>query len=270
VSGSLPTAAGGRARRNGADGLSDSLLASGRAAPSVLTVPFVVDGRVTGLLSAVSAARDAFGDTDQQRLQALAEGSGPVLHRAWLGEMERVRRGRMAALTEASGLLGHGLATKDIMALAARVTVPRLAPWCAVLLPDKTGRLRAAHVHHAEAGCREALTWLLRRLCEAPERDIPGHPGGHGPGWRWPLSSVKLTGAPAGTPELAAEAGWCFPLGEPTDGQGLLVIGNDSGPRLPREVAALAADLARRIGLALSTAAASSPAARPGAPAAAV
>jgi hypothetical protein len=54
--------------------------------------------------------------------------------------------------------------------------------------------------------------------------------------------------------ELAAGVAWCFPLGEPGDAAGVLVIGDSGQDRLPRDVAALAADLACRIGLALSRA----------------
>jgi hypothetical protein len=61
-------------------------------------------------------------------------------------------------------------------------------------------------------------------------------------------------GAPAGVAELAAGVAWCFPLGEPGDAAGVLVIGDSGQDRLPHDVAALAADLACRIGLALSRA----------------
>jgi hypothetical protein len=61
-------------------------------------------------------------------------------------------------------------------------------------------------------------------------------------------------GAPRGVAELAAGVAWCFPLGEPGDAAGVLVLGDGGQDRLPRDVAALAADLACRIGLALSRA----------------
>ena len=46
---------------------------------------------------------------------------------------------------------------------------------------------------------------------------------------------------------------WCLPLGV-GEGGGLLAVGHRRDERLPREVAGLAADLACRIGLALSNA----------------
>jgi hypothetical protein len=59
-------------------------------------------------------------------------------------------------------------------------------------------------------------------------------------------------GAPPGVAELAAGIAWCFPLGEPGDAAGVLVIGDGGQDRLPHDVAALAADVACRIGLALN------------------
>jgi hypothetical protein len=71
------------------------------------------------------------------------------------------------------------------------------------------------------------------------------------PGRRWPLVVGDTDGAPPGVTELAAGVAWCFPLGEPGDAAGVLVIGDGGQDRLPHDVAALAADLACRIGLAL-------------------
>ncbi|HEV2372640.1 MAG TPA: ATP-binding protein [Streptosporangiaceae bacterium] len=258
VAGSMPSLPGDQPGGPGGAGVSEDLLvslpASGPAAPSVVTVPFIVDGRVTGLLAAVSAGSSRFTEADNHRLQALADECGPVLYRAWLTEMERVRRGRMAALAEASGLLGHGLDEADILALAGRVTVPRLAPWCAVLLGDDAGGLRPALVRHAQAGRRDALAWLLGRLCETGAWGVPLPEAASGQGWRRPLSLAGQNGVPAGVDAFAAEVAWCFPLSSPKEGGGMLVVGSASSPRLPREVAALAADLACRIGIALDAA----------------
>ena len=74
------------------------------------------------------------------------------------------------------------------------------------------------------------------------------------PGRRWPLVVGDTDGAPPGVAELAAGIAWCFPLGEPGDAAGVLVIGDGGQDRLPHDVAALAADLACRIGFALNRA----------------
>jgi len=220
--------------------------------PSVLTVPFIVDGRVTGLLAAVAARPGTFGDGDTAKLQRLADTSGPQLQRAWLDELERVRRGRIAALAQTRALLTGGLSQQEIVTLAGIAAVPGLAPWCALLLPDADGALRPAHVRHADEAAAGALTGLLGRGLEtAPPAPAAPRPG-DGPGWRWRLPAAP----PCGAPDLGGAAGmaaaWCFPLGQPGEADGLLVIGGDRGGRLSREVAALASDLACRVGLALA------------------
>ncbi len=249
------------------------------SSPSVVTVPFVVDGRVTGLLAAASETAGKFGDPETARLQWLADRSGPALQRAWLGELERIRRGRISALAEARGLLTGGLCRDDIMALAGRATVPRLAPWCAVLTPPGDALagdalaggalaggalaggaqggagLRTSYARHTDERLARALPWLLDRVCQVAAPDFPARRGADTrPGRRWPLVTGDMAGAPPEAAELAASTAWCFPLGDPQDAVGVFVIGDGGEDRLPQEVAAVAADLACRVGLALGSA----------------
>jgi anti-sigma regulatory factor (Ser/Thr protein kinase) len=225
------------------------------AAPSVLTVPFVVDGQVTGLLAAVSGIPGRFGDPEADRLQRLADRSGPGLLRAWLAELERLRRSRIAALTQARGLLSGGRGRDEILELAGRAVVPGLAPWCAVLLLDGAPVLRTCYARHARDPLAGALPWLLDRVCQMTAPDFAsGRGAAPRPGRRWPLVVGDTDAAPPGVAELATETAWCFPLGEPGDAAGVLVIGDGGQDRLPHDVSALAADLACRIGLALNRA----------------
>jgi hypothetical protein len=240
--------------------------------PSVVTVPFVVDGRVTGLLSAASLALGKFGDQETARLQWLADRSGPALQRAWLAELGRVRRGRINALAESRGLLTGGLGREENMVLLGRSAVPRLAPWCAVLTlpgdrvpgdalsgdglrPDALtagAGLRTSYARHTDDRLTGALAWLLDRACQVAAPDFPaGRAAAARPGSRWPLVAGDMDGAPPGVAELAGRTAWCFPLGDPASAAGVFVIGDGGEDRLPHEVAALAADLACRAGLAL-------------------
>jgi anti-sigma regulatory factor (Ser/Thr protein kinase) len=271
-----PAASSGRPERDPAT----ALRASMTPAPSVLTVPFIVDGRVTGLLSAVSARPGAFGETESATLQRLADTCGPRLQRSWLDELERVRRGRIAALAQTRALLAGRLSRQEIMTLAGVVAVPRLAPWCALLLPEgdlppdaevaprhggEPGRaapLRPAYVRHVDESRAGVLTLALTRACDSgpppggpavrqaagPMSGEPAARPSGGPGWPWRLALPTGPAAAAFAPGTA----WCFPTGETGEAQGLLVIGTGRGGRLSREVAALAGDLAYRIGLALA------------------
>jgi anti-sigma regulatory factor (Ser/Thr protein kinase) len=231
--------------------------AAAGTAPSVLTVPFVVDGRVTGLLAVESATAGRFHDNEATRLQHLADRWGPTLERARLSELERIRRGRISALAQARGLLAGRVDTDDVLALAGETAVPRLVPWCAVLLPAEGMGLRVVYARHMDEEWSPALAWLLDRVAEkAAGAEPPPRPVGPrrpGPMWRWPLAAAVLAEAPIGADALAAETAWCFPLGTDSD-EGVLAVGHRREERLPRELAELATDLACRIGLALDNA----------------
>ena len=234
---------------SGSEMLPDGKSAAG--APSLVTVPFVVDGQVTGLLVAAAAAPGRFGDRQTALLQQLADRSGPALQRAWLAGLERLRRGRITALAQARGLLTADLGRDEILEQADGAVVPRLAPWCGVLLPDGAG-LRTCYARHAEDSLASALPWLLDQVGQLTVPDFSARPGcAPRPGRRWPLVVGNTDGAPPGVAELAADTAWGFPLGEPGHATGVLVIGDSGQDRLPHDVAALAADLACRIGLAL-------------------
>jgi anti-sigma regulatory factor (Ser/Thr protein kinase) len=231
-----------------------SMQASSEPVPSVLTVPFLVDGSVSGLLAVVSAPPRRFSEAEAARLQRLADACGPPLQRAWLGELERIRRGRIGAFAEMRGLLAAGLEPAEIMTIAGHAAVPRLVPWCAVLLHSGDAGLRAAYARHADHTLGSSLGWLLEQACETAALDPSWwQRAGSGTGVRWPLAFPASNGAPAGADQLAGDIAWSFPFGG-DGGQGLLVVGNGREGRLPREVAALAADLAGRVGLALASA----------------
>lgn len=224
----------------------------GVAEPSVVTVPFVVDGRVTGLLAAASAASRRFGDDEAARLQRLADRWGPQLERAQTRELERLRRGRIGMLAEARGLLRGNLTRGEAMAMAGRAAVPRLVRWCAVLVPSNAG-LRTVYARHAEECLSEALTWLLDQVSDLAVRggSSPPLPAVHGPAWRWPLRVPPGGQAPSGVSEMVSDIAWCYPLGMDA---GVFAVGLPRGGRLPREPAQLVADLACRLGVALEAA----------------
>ena len=216
------------------------------ASRSVMTVPFLVEGRVTGILAVASGVPDTFEEGDSARLQRVADRMALSLERARLGELERARRGRVSFLAEASDLLAGTLDQEKIIALAAQLVVPRLASWCAVLLNDDAGTPRPAYVWHAEESRLDALAKLLDTV---PVPEVPSR-GGRS----WSLALDDTAGLPPDTVELASDAAWCFPLAARGRSLGVLVIGRVRGNSLPREVTELAEDLARRTALAVDNA----------------
>ncbi|MFI5062918.1 MAG: SpoIIE family protein phosphatase [Streptosporangiales bacterium] len=222
-----------------------------RSAPSVTTVPFLVEGRVTGVLAVAAMLPGRFGDSDVQRLQQLADSMAPVLERSRLAELEQARRARIAVLAEASELLSGPLDADVVVATAGQVVVPRLAEWCALLIAGPDGDLRVAAARHADEAARDALTWLLERGCATVPWPGPQPADRAGDPWRWPLSGAVPAGAPPGAAELAARGAWCFPLAGRAGPLGLLVLGGPHAGRPSREVLSLAQDLAGRVALAV-------------------
>jgi len=258
-----------------------------RTAPSVATVPFIVDGRVTGVLAVAAVLPGRFGDSDVQRLQQLADSMAAPLERARLAGLERARRARIDVLAEASELLAGPLDADRILAVAGQVAVPRLAEWCAVLAAGPDPALSVLAARHADERQAAALSWLLEQAKASAPWPHPGRPGGAPlprAAQRWPLAGAGpagpagaadapagqaglasapadapagrpgLASAPAGVAELAARGAWCFPLAAPGGVLGLLVLGGPHTGRPSREVLSLAEDLAGRIALALENA----------------
>ena len=162
-----------------------AVFADGATAKSLVTVPFLVDGRVTGVLGAAATAPDRFDGSDAAKLQRVADRVAMSLERARLSELERMRRGRIGFLAEASELLASTLDQEKTISLIAQLIVPRLASWCAVLLADDTGSLHPAYVWHADESLIDPLAGLLA-IAGPPEADEAGQSWslamGDGPG----------------------------------------------------------------------------------------
>jgi GAF domain-containing protein/anti-sigma regulatory factor (Ser/Thr protein kinase) len=221
-----------------------------RTAPSVSTVPFMVDGQVTGVLAVAAARPGRFAEGEVRRLQQLADQMAPALERARLAELERARRARIGVLAEAGTLLAGPLDQDRILAVAGQVAVPRLAAWCAVLLSGPGGDLRLTVARHADESQAGALTWLLNLGCDLAPPAIAAD-SRDGAARSWPLAALVPAQAPAGVADLAARGAWCFPLTTRGGPLGLLILGGPHGGRPSREVQRLAEDLAARIALAL-------------------
>jgi serine phosphatase RsbU (regulator of sigma subunit)/anti-sigma regulatory factor (Ser/Thr protein kinase) len=214
---------------------------------SLLTVPLAVEGRVTGMLAVAAAAPDRFAEADLARVQQVVDRVALPLERARLTEHDRIRRARLSFLAEASDLLAGSLDQEKTIALAAQLVVPRLAAWCAALLPEENGELSPAYVWHADESLADTLTSLLNA---APAPEV-----GLGDGAReWSLGRLPAEpGSPAAA-ELASDPAWCFPLVARDRSLGAFVIGRPRGGALAREAVELAEDLTRRVALALDNA----------------
>jgi serine phosphatase RsbU (regulator of sigma subunit)/anti-sigma regulatory factor (Ser/Thr protein kinase) len=237
------------------------LLSGGGMARSQMSVPFLVDGRVTGVLGVGSALAGTFRESDETRLQNVADRVAMSLERLRLTELERVRRGRVAFLAEASELLSSTLDQRQAIALTAQLVVPRLASWCAVLLAEDSGAMRPAYVWHEDESKIDVLARLLDEI-EPPvlSSGVPGVPVSGAPArtvQSWSLAVPPGAGSDAA--QMASDSAWCFPLTARGRGLGAVVIGRPRADRRwqdppLRESLELAEDLTRRAALALDNA----------------
>jgi serine phosphatase RsbU (regulator of sigma subunit)/anti-sigma regulatory factor (Ser/Thr protein kinase) len=228
---------------------------------SLLTVPLAADGRVTGMLAVAAAEPGRFTEADLARVQHVADQVALPLERARLTEQDQIRRARLSFLAEASDLLAGSLDQEKTIALAAQLVVPRLAVWCAALLPDSGGELKPAYVWHTDESLVDGLTSLLNQI--PPPQVIPGD--GAQP---WSLAGPARPSTPPASPETvlgpeprlataadpAADPAWCFPLVARDRSLGVIVIGRPREGALAREAVELAEDLTRRVALALDNA----------------
>jgi serine phosphatase RsbU (regulator of sigma subunit)/anti-sigma regulatory factor (Ser/Thr protein kinase) len=182
-------------------------------------------------------------DAHLDRMQQIADRVTASLERARLSEHDRAWRGRMSFLAEASHLLAGTLDEDRTIALAAQLVVPRLAAWCAVLLPDEGGELRLAYCWHADESRADALTGLLNQ--SPPPKVLPGAGA-----QRWSLAATRPEQVTEMAAELASDPAWCLPLRARDRNLGVLVIGG----AMARDALDLAEDLALRAALALDNA----------------
>ena len=219
---------------------------------SLLTVPLAAEGRVTGMLAVAAAEPDRFAQADLARVQDVADRLALPLERARLAEHDRIRRARLSFLAEASDLLAGNLDQEKTVALAAQLVVPRLAAWCAALLPGEDGEISPAYVWHADESLIDALTSLLN---VAPAPQVRPGDGPH----EWSLGTAAASPSAwdfgsAAAAQLASDPAWCLPLVARDRSLGIFVIGRPREGALAREAVELAEDLTRRVALALDNA----------------
>ena len=177
-------------------------------------------------------------------MQDVADQVALPLERARLTEHDRIRRARLSFLAEASDLLAGNLDQEKTIALAAQLVVPRLAAWCAALVPDADGERRPAYVWHADESRVDTLTGLLN---QAPAPRV--RPGDGPVRWSAPGRLALRGGRRAGLgPGVVLAAGRARP-------QPRGLHHRPAARRGPaREAVELAEDLTRRVALALDNA----------------
>ncbi len=245
-------------------------LLSGTGMRSVVTVPLKVEGRLTGSLGVAAETPGRYGNEEALRLQFAADRIALAVESARLTELERLRRGSLSFLVEASDLLAGTLERDQTLALMAQMTVPTLAAWCAVYTIADQAKPELAFVLHEDEDRIDGLKDLLEGIA-APDPDpTPGarlwklpSEAAHSTALRASLRSLggpAETGRPAtgtGAHAVAAAVGGetvVLPLVARNRVIGMLTLGKPSDERFRQEILELAEDLSRRAALALDNA----------------
>ncbi|WP_395111219.1 SpoIIE family protein phosphatase [Actinomadura sp. SCN-SB] len=223
---------------------SDPIAAALRAR-SLAAAPLEAQGRLTGVVVALSSAPGRFEETAAARLGRIADEMSLSLEKARVGELERSWRGWLSFVAEASDLLAGTLDQERTMALVAQLVVPRLSTWCAVYTTAETGAARLAYVWHADETRADGLRELLEHADPGPSMDSPGP-------WHGLAGAPQDVRAAAGP--TAADQAFAFPLIARGRRIGTIVIGRPPGDRFPRSAIELAEELSRRAALAVDNA----------------
>ena len=147
---------------------------------SMLGVPLLIEGRVTGVLHVGSLRPRRFTDEDTRLLQLVADRVALAIEHARLYEAEHAARAeaeaaqrRLAFLAEASAVLAASLDFEQTLARVARLAVPAIADWCAIDMVEDGERLRRIAAAHADPA-KEAIARELRhRYPPDPNRPHP-------------------------------------------------------------------------------------------------
>lgn len=245
-------------------------LLSGTGMHAVVTVPLKVEGRLTGSLGVASETPGRYTNEEALRLQFAADRIALAVESARLSELERLRRGSLSFLVEASELLAGTLDRDQTLALMAQMTVPTLATWCAVYtIPEPGSEPKLSYVLHEDEDRIDGIKALLERV-PPPDPDLargvstwtaPAD-AAHNTALRTSLRRLALgdlhrSGVPgAGLATASAVGGETIvlPLLARNRVIGMLALGRPTDERFRQETLELAGDLSRRAALALDNA----------------
>ncbi|MGI5378664.1 SpoIIE family protein phosphatase [Streptomyces sp. CA-251387] len=247
-------------------------LLRGTGMRSVVTVPLKVEGRLTGSLGVAAEAPARYSNEEALRLQFAADRIALAVESARLGELERLRRGSLSFLVEASDLLAGTLDRDQTLALMAQMTVPTLATWCAVYtIADQASEPYLSYVLHEDEELIDGIKSLLSKIPPPEPIATPGArvwsapaESAHQAALRTSMRSLGL-GEPVGRistgigPTLATASAVggetvVLPLVARNRVIGMLTLGKPTDEHFRQEILELAEDLSRRAALALDNA----------------
>ncbi|WP_405588673.1 SpoIIE family protein phosphatase [Streptomyces sp. NBC_01190] len=249
-------------------------LLSGTGMRSVVTVPLKVEGRLTGSIGVAAEAPGRYSNQEALRLQFAADRIALAVESARLTELERLRRGSLSFLVEASDLLAGTLERDQTLALMAQMTVPTLASWCAVYTIAEQSEPELAFVLHEDEDRIDGIKALLSQVRPPDPDPTPGarvwtDPSdvAHSSALRASLRSLGVGSAASAATSRASTPGIQLATAAAVGGEtvvlplvarnrviGMLTLGKPTDERFRQEILELAEDLSRRAALALDNA----------------
>ncbi len=246
-------------------------LLGGTGMRSVVTVPLKVEGRLTGSLGVAAEAPGRYSNEEALRLQFAADRIALAVESARLGELERLRRGSLSFLVEASDLLAGTLDRDQTLALMAQMTVPTLATWCAVYtIADQASEPYLSYVLHEDEERIDGLKALLSKISPPDPVPTPGArvwsapaAAAHEAALRTSMRSLGLGETASATTGIGTTLATASAVGGETVVLplvarnrviGMLTLGKPSDEHFRQEILELAEDLSRRAALALDNA----------------
>ncbi|MFJ5266660.1 SpoIIE family protein phosphatase [Streptomyces sp. NPDC088387] len=246
-------------------------LLNGTGMRSVVTVPLKVEGRLTGSLGVAAEAPGRYSNEEALRLQFAADRIALAVESARLGELERLRRGSLSFLVEASDLLAGTLDRDQTLALMAQMTVPTLATWCAVYtIADQASEPYLSYVLHEDEELIDGIKSLLSKISPPDPVPTPGArvwtapaEAAHQAALRTSMRSLGLNepatvssgiGTTLTTASAVGGETVVLPLVARNRVIGMLTLGKPTDEHFRQEILELAEDLSRRAALALDNA----------------
>jgi PAS domain S-box-containing protein len=162
----------------------------GEEGHAVAVLPLVLEGEVLGVIGLSFSEDMTFSAERRQMKITLARQAALALERARLYEAERAARERLAFIAEASELLSSSMDYEQTLTRLARLTVPRLADWCAIDMVGEDGSIERLAVVHRDRR-------KVRLARELQQRFPPKPDDANGVGY------VIRTGEPEFFPELS-------------------------------------------------------------------
>ncbi|MFI2351078.1 SpoIIE family protein phosphatase [Streptomyces sp. NPDC019443] len=238
---------------------------------SVVTVPLKVEGRLTGSLGVAAESSGRYSNEEALRLQFAADRIALAVESARLGELERLRRGSLSFLVEASDLLAGTLDRDQTLALMAQMTVPTLATWCAVYtIADQASEPYLSYVLHEDEERIDGLKALLSKIDPPDPVPTPGARVWTAPAEAGQAAALRTSKRELGlgsTPPVSSGIGTTLATAAAVGGEtvvlplvarnrviGMLTLGKPSDDHFRQEILELAEDLSRRAALALDNA----------------